>query len=76
MQDLILFNTTLVTLDLRGNGFGNKGAIQISRALREHTNDKLAELDLGYCEIKDEGACQLAQVLSLNSLQLFVYSQS
>ena len=38
------------------------GAAQLARALKEHTNDKLTELDLGYNEIKDEGACTLAQV--------------
>jgi hypothetical protein len=40
------------------------GAKQLARALKEHTNDKLTELDLGYNEIKDEGACTLAQVRS------------
>ena len=38
------------------------GAKHLARALKEHTNDKLTELDLGYNEIKDEGACTLAQV--------------
>ena len=60
--DLIMFNTSLHTLDLRGNGFENNGAILLSRALKEHSNEHLQELDLGYNEIKDEGACQLAQV--------------
>ena len=36
--------------------------VQISRALREHANEKLVDLDLGYNEIKDDGACALAQV--------------
>lgn len=49
-------------VDLRGNGLGNDGAIRISRGLRSHQNPKLAELDLGYNEIKDDGACALAQV--------------
>jgi len=34
----------------------------VSRGLRQHENKKLAELDLGYNEIKDEGACAIAQV--------------
>jgi len=38
------------------------GAAQLARALREHTNEALAELDLGYNEIKDQGACAIAQV--------------
>ena len=38
------------------------GAAHLARALREHTNDALAELDLGYNEIKDQGACAIAQV--------------
>lgn len=49
-------------LDLRGNALGNNGAILISRGLRAHENDKLAELDMGYNEVKDDGACALAQV--------------
>lgn len=62
MANLLMFNGTLVALDLRGNGLGNAGAAQLARALKAHTNDKLTELDLGYNEIKDEGACTLAQV--------------
>ena len=38
------------------------GAAAVSQALKEHTNERLAELDLGYNEIKDEGACAVAQV--------------
>ena len=38
------------------------GAGFISQALKEHTNERLAEIDLGYNEIKDEGACAVAQV--------------
>ena len=38
------------------------GAGWISQALKEHTNERLVELDLGYNEIKDEGACAVAQV--------------
>lgn len=65
IADLLLFNTTLTAVDLRGNNFGDPGAFQLARALRELTNEKLAELDLGYNEIKDEGACQLALVSAL-----------
>ena len=59
--DLLMYNTSLVSVDLRGNGLGNPGAGHLSRALKEHANEKLRELDLGYNEIKDEGACALAQ---------------
>ena len=38
------------------------GAGYISQGLREHTNERLMDLDLGYNEIKDEGACAVAQV--------------
>lgn len=38
----------------------------MSRGLKEHTNEHLEELDLGYNEIKDEGACALAQALKAN----------
>ena len=45
------------------------GAGYISQALKEHTNEKLVDLDLGYNEIKDEGACAVAQVrTSLSSI--------
>ena len=68
VADLLMFNNTLAVLDLRGNGLGNAGAVHLARALKEHSNDKLTELDLGYNEIKDEGACTLAQVpLTLHS---------
>lgn len=49
-------------LDLRGNALGNDGAILIGRGLRQAENKGLAELDMGYNEIKDDGACALAQV--------------
>lgn len=41
---------------------GNDGAILISRGLRSAESKMLGELDLGYNEIKDDGACALAQV--------------
>lgn len=52
----------VLQLDLRGNGLGNDGAIIIGRGLRTAESKVLAELDLGYNEIKDDGACALAQV--------------
>lgn len=42
------------------------GAIFLSRGLKEHQNEHLRELDMGYNEIKDEGACALAQALKAN----------
>lgn len=45
--------------------FLHSGAGWISQALKEHTNERLVELDLGYNEIKDEGACAVAQVRML-----------
>ena len=38
------------------------GAIYISRGMKEQTNEGLKDLDLGYNEVKDEGACAIAQV--------------
>ena len=62
IADLLMFNQSLVTLDLRGNGLGNSGAAAIAGGLRGHENENLTELDLGYNEIKDDGACSVAQV--------------
>ena len=62
LADLLMFNTCLRSIDLRGNELGDAGAAQICRALKEHANEGLLELDLGYNEIKDDGACFLAQV--------------
>ncbi|PNH05886.1 Amidase 1 [Tetrabaena socialis] len=66
LSDLLLLNSTLSALDLRGNSLGNDGAILLSRGLKAAANAKLAELDLGYNEIKDDGACALAQALKAN----------
>lgn len=44
---------------------GDPGVFQIARAMKTNTNDKLVELDLGYNEIKDDGAVSLAQVCCL-----------
>lgn len=62
IADLLMFNQSLVTLDLRGNGLGNSGAGAIASGLKGHENEHLTELDLGYNEIKDDGACSVAQV--------------
>ena len=51
-----------MVVDLRGNGFGNAGAAALATALKQHTNEHLTELDIGYNEIKDDGACAIAQV--------------
>lgn len=64
--DLIMFNTTISSLDLRGNNLGDEGAISIARSMKEHDNQHFAELDMGYNEIKDAGACALAQSLKAN----------
>ena len=68
LADLLMFNTALRQIDLRGNELGDAGAAQICRALKEHSNERLLELDLGYNEIKDDGACFLAQVSSKHCL--------
>lgn len=67
LADILLFNSTLASLDLRGNALGNDGAVALARALRSHGNALLTELDLGYNEIKDDGACALAQALKANA---------
>ena len=42
------------------------GAVTLSHALRQWDNDKLRELDLGYNEVGDDGACQIARVRLCN----------
>lgn len=61
IADLIMYNTSLASIDLRGNNFGDYGAILIANSLKQHENTHLVELDMGYNEIKDDGACALAQ---------------
>lgn len=60
--ELIMYNTSLASIDLRGNNFGDLGAVIIANSLKQHENENLVELDMGYNEIKDDGACALAQV--------------
>lgn len=62
MSDLLLFNQSLVVLDLRGNGLKDAGAAAISAALKGHSNENLTELDMGYNEITNDGAVSVAQV--------------
>ena len=59
-----MYNTSLASIDLRGNNLGDYGAIVIANSLKQHENTNLVELDMGYNEIKDDGACALAQVHS------------
>lgn len=68
LADLLMFNTTVTCLDLRGNALGNDGAVLLGRGLRARVGAApLAELDLGYNEVKDDGACALAQALKANA---------
>lgn len=62
ISELLMYNTTLTSLDLRGNALGNDGAIILGRGIKAMESVKLSELDLGYNEIKDDGACALANV--------------
>ncbi|GFH31964.1 uncharacterized protein HaLaN_31104, partial [Haematococcus lacustris] len=61
LADLVMFNKSITTLDFRGNALGNDGVIIIARGLKSSENTRLGEIDLGFNEIKDEGACALAQ---------------
>jgi NLR family CARD domain-containing protein 3 len=66
LSNLLMFNQSIKTLDIRGNALGNDGAIHMSRGFREHSNKNLKELDVAYNEIKDEGAVAWAQALKAN----------
>ena len=65
LEQLIHSRLWQVVVDLRGNGFGNAGAAALATALKQHANEHLTELDIGYNEIKDDGACAIAQVLRI-----------
>lgn len=82
ISELLVMNSTLRSLDLRGNELGNDGAIIIGRGLKsvggsspvgggaggpQQQQQQLKELDLGYNEIKDDGACAIAQALKANA---------
>lgn len=49
-------------LDLRGNMLCDNGAMIIGRSMRQMQNASLAQLDLGYNEIEDDGAFTIANV--------------
>ena len=80
ISELLVMNSTLRSLDLRGNELGNDGAIILGRGLKsagggspvgaageQQQQQQLKELDLGYNEIKDDGACAIAQALKANA---------
>ncbi|KAI8599884.1 hypothetical protein EDD21DRAFT_432081 [Dissophora ornata] len=58
-------NTTLTTLDLRGNSIGNEGALALSEALK--TNTTLTTLNLWMNSIGKEGALALSETLKTNT---------
>ena len=62
---LIMYNTTIKELDLRGNSLKDNGMIWIARSLRESQLD-LNKLNVAYNDIQDDGAVSLAQSLKHN----------
>lgn len=62
---LIMYNTTIKELDLRGNGLKDNGMIWIARSLKESQLD-LNKLNVAYNDIQDDGAVSLAQSLKHN----------
>ncbi|KAF9956198.1 hypothetical protein BGZ72_002950, partial [Mortierella alpina] len=64
-------NTTLTTLDLRGNNIGNDGALALSEALK--TNSTLSSLNLQYNSIGENGAQALAKALKTNKALTTLY---
>jgi len=58
-------NSTLTTLYLSENKFGDKGVEALAKALEK--NSTLTTLDLSDCNIGDEGAKALAEALKKNS---------
>lgn len=65
IADTLKYNTTISTLDLRGNGLRDEGALCLARSLKV-VNEALTSLDLGFNEIRDDGAFAIAQALKTN----------
>ncbi|KAF9536772.1 hypothetical protein EC957_009735, partial [Mortierella hygrophila] len=65
LADALKTNSTLTTLDLRGNSIGSDGAKALAEALK--TNSILTTLDLGGNSIGSDGAKALAEALKTNS---------
>jgi hypothetical protein len=61
----IMANSTLTTLDLRGNSIGSNGAVALSEALK--INSTLTTLDLSYNSMGSNGAVALSEALKINS---------
>ncbi|KAG0077399.1 hypothetical protein BGZ93_003712, partial [Podila epicladia] len=65
LSEALKTNSTLVTLELRGNMLGDDGAQALSEALK--ANSSLATLDLRDNEIGSNGAQALSEALKANS---------
>lgn len=64
--DVLQFNTTVETIDLRGNDLKNNGVLHIARAMRAREGAPMQEMLLEYNSIEDQGLCALAQALKAN----------
>ncbi|KAL0282106.1 UNVERIFIED_CONTAM: hypothetical protein Sangu_2970200, partial [Sesamum angustifolium] len=74
IADMLKYNSTISSLDLRANGLRDevclfalsfRGAICLARSLKV-VNEALTSLNLGFNEIRDEGAFAIAQALKAN----------
>jgi Ran GTPase-activating protein (RanGAP) involved in mRNA processing and transport len=65
LSEALKTNSTLATLELRGNKIEDDGAKALSEPLK--TNSTLATLDLGYNSIRENGAQALSETLKTNS---------
>ena len=71
LSQVLTVNTSLTTLDLSGNSFGDDGATSLSQALAANTS--LTTLNLSLNFIGAEGATSLSQALAVNTSLTTLY---
>ena len=66
LAEAMRFNETIRVLDVRGNVIADQGCAAFARSLRI-VCERMTELDMGYNEIKDDGAYAMAEALKQNT---------
>ena len=64
VHDFLLVNSVCKQIELSFNNLGPRGATAIANALRD--NRSIAELRMSSCQIGDDGALELADVIRIS----------